>query len=292
MPNIQDYPKVEIDFSPITPPLKKMKDKTKIDVRYSVVSPFAFIHIYWDPKIYEVLYDIEEPVLDETENRHRLQIIVALRNMINFDAVVEKDNEKLLSYIDKKFKMIAFELGIDMSYESYKKIYYYLVRDFIGFNETDPLLRDYFVEDIECNGNETPVYIVHRIFRNLKTNLRFTDPDRLESFVEKLAQRCGKYISYASPILDASLPDGSRINATYTKDITTKGPTFTIRKFTKTPWTPPQLLSFRTLSPEMLAYLWILVQYKMNILIAGGTSSGKTSLLNAIAFFIPPKREL
>ena len=289
MPNIQDYPKVEIDFSPITPPLKKMKDKTKIDVRYSVVSPFAFIHIYWDPKIYEVLYDIEEPVLDETENRHRLQIIVALRNMINFDAVVEKDNEKLLSYIDKKFKMIAFELGIDMSYESYKKIYYYLVRDFIGFNETDPLLRDYFVEDIECNGNETPVYIVHRIFRNLKTNLRFTDPDRLESFVEKLAQRCGKYISYASPILDASLPDGSRINATYTKDITTKGPTFTIRKFTKTPWTPPQLLSFRTLSPEMLAYLWILVQYKMNILIAGGTSSGKTSLLNAIAFFIPPE---
>ncbi|MEK6841941.1 MAG: type II/IV secretion system ATPase subunit [Nanoarchaeota archaeon] len=289
MPNIQDYPKVEIDFSPITPPLKKMKDKTKIDVRYSVVSPFAFIHIYWDPKIYEVLYEIEEPVLDETENRHRLQIIVALRNMINFDAVVEKDNEKLLSYIDKKFKMIAFELGIDMSYESYKKIYYYLVRDFIGFNETDPLLRDYFVEDIECNGNETPVYIVHRIFRNLKTNLRFTDPDRLESFVEKLAQRCGKYISYASPILDASLPDGSRINATYTKDITTKGPTFTIRKFTKTPWTPPQLLSFRTLSPEMLAYLWILVQYKMNILIAGGTSSGKTSLLNAIAFFIPPE---
>jgi flagellar protein FlaI len=281
MVGIQNYPRVEVNFSPVVPPLKKVKDKTKIDVRYSVVSPFAFIHIYWDP--------IEEPLLDETESKHREQVITALRNMINFDAVVEKDNEKLLDYIDKKFKMIAFELGIEMSYESYKKIYYYLVRDFIGFNETDPLLRDYFVEDIECNGGETPVYIVHRIFRNLKTNLRFMDLDKLESFVEKLAQRCGKYISYANPILDASLPDGSRINATYTKDITTKGPTFTIRKFTKTPWTPPQLLSFRTLSPEMLAYLWILVQYKMNILIAGGTSSGKTSLLNAIAFFIPPE---
>ncbi|MBU2458742.1 MAG: type II/IV secretion system ATPase subunit, partial [Nanoarchaeota archaeon] len=80
-----------------------------------------------------------------------------------------------------------------------------------------------------------------------------------------------------------------RVNATYTEDITSRGPTFTIRKFTKTPWTPPQLIGFRTLSPEMLAYLWILVQYKMNLLITGGTSSGKTTLLNAIAFFIPPE---
>ena len=104
-----------------------------------------------------------------------------------------------------------------------------------------------------------------------------------------MAQRCGRYISYAKPILDGSLPDGSRVNATYTTDITSKGPTFTIRKFTKTPWTPPQLISFNTLSPEMLAYLWLLIEYKMNILIAGGTSSGKTTLLNAIGFFIPPE---
>src|SRR3989338_213531 len=221
MQGVQDYPRVPINFSPTVPPLKKEKDKTKIDVRYSVVSPFAFIHIHWDPKIYEVIYEIEEPVLDETEIKYKMQIIASLRDMINFDAIVEKDTEKLLDYIDGKFKMIAFELGINMSYETYKKIYYYLVRDFLGFNETDPLLRDYFVEDIECNGAETPVYIVHRVFRNLKTNLRFTDLDKLESFVEKLAQRCGKYISYASPILDASLPDGSRVNATYTKDITT-----------------------------------------------------------------------
>jgi len=85
------------------------------------------------------------------------------------------------------------------------------------------------------------------------------------------------------------LPDGSRVNATYTKDITSKGPTFTIRKFTKKPWTPIQLVGFNTLSPEMLAYLWILVQYKMNLLITGGTASGKTTLLNAVAFFIPPE---
>lgn len=286
---VQDYPMVQINFNPTVPPLRKVRDKTKIDVRYAVVSPFAFIHIHWDPKIYEVIYEIEEPMLDEAESKYREQIVAAMRDMINFDAVVEKNLQKLLEYIDKRFKMITFELGINISYETYKKIYYYLVRDFIGFNETDPLLRDYFIEDIECNGAGTPVYIVHRVFRNMKTNLIYRDSNKLENFVEKLAQRCGKYISYASPILDGSLPDGSRVNATYTKDITSKGPTFTIRKFTKTPWTPPQLLAFRTLSPEMLAYLWLLVQYKMNILITGGTSAGKTTLLNAVAFFIPPE---
>lgn len=289
MVGIQQYQRVAVNFNPTVPPLKKMKDKTKIDVRYAVIAPFAFIHVYWDPKIYEVVYEIEEPPLDETEKAYREQILIALREMVNFDTVIEKDTEKLLEYIDTRFKIVVFELGINMSYETYKKIYYYLIRDFLGFNEIDPLLKDYFVEDIECNGTDHPVYVVHRVFRNLKTNLIFRDMTRLESFVEKLAQRTGKYISYAAPILDGSLPDGSRVNATYTKDITSRGPTFTIRKFTKTPWTPPQLVAFRTLSPEMLAYLWLLVQYKMNILIAGGTSSGKTTLLNAIAFFIPPE---
>lgn len=289
MANIQEYKRVPINFAPAFPAMQKAKDKTKIDVRYAVISPFVYIHIYWDPKIYEVIYEIEEPILDDIEKMYRDQIVAALKDMINFDSIVEKDLDKLLEYIDKRFKIIAFELGINMSYETYKKIYYYLIRDFVGFNEIDPLLRDYFVEDIECNGTESPVYIVHRVFRNLKTNLYFKDVDKLENFVEKLAQRSGKYISYASPILDATLPDGSRVNATYTKDITSRGPTFTIRKFTKEPWTPPQLIAFKTMSPEMLAYLWILVQYKMNILIAGGTSSGKTTLLNAIAFFIPPE---
>lgn len=286
---IQSYDRVLIDFSPKIPPLKEIRDKTKINVRYCLISPFAYVHIYWNPVIYELVYEIEEPLLNEREIKEKEQIISAMREMINFDAIVEKEKETLLEYIDKRLKFLAVELGINLSYESYKKIYYYLCRDFMGFNEIEPLLRDYFVEDIECNGANSPIYIVHRIYRNIKSNIIFKDIDNLGSFVEKLAQRCGKYISYAKPILDGSLPDGSRVNATYTKDITSRGPTFTIRKFTKTPWTPPQLLLFNTLSPEMLAYLWILIQYKANILITGGTASGKTTMLNALAFFIPPE---
>jgi len=287
--SIKDYPRPKIDFNPIIPPLKRIKDKTKVDIRYCLIAPYVFAHIHWDPKIYEIIYEIEEPMLTKEEMKKKDEIVTAMNNMIDFETVVEKEKSKLLEYIDKRFKLLTIELGIELSYESYHKMFYYLCRDFMGFNETEPLLRDYFIEDIECNGANSSVYVVHRVYRNMKTSLIFTDIDKLQSFVEKLAQRCGKYISYAKPILDGSLPDGSRVNATYTKDITSKGPTFTIRKFTKTPWTPIQLISFGTLSPEILAYLWILVQYKMNILITGGTSSGKTTLLNAIAFFIPPE---
>ena len=287
--NIKDYPPVVVDFSQKIPPIKKQEDKRKIDVRYPLISPFAFAHIYWDEKEFEVAYDIEEPILNAQEIKQRTEIISAMKEIINFEEIVERDEKKLLAYLNQMYKVLVLELGMNMSYDSFKKIFYYVARDFIGFNEAEPLLRDYFVEDIECNGVGYPVYIVHRIFRNLKTNLIYKRIATLENFVEKLAQRSGKYVSYSNPILDASLPDGSRVNATYTKDITSRGPTFTIRKFTKTPWTPPQLLNFKTLSPEMLAYLWMIVQYKMSILIAGGTASGKTTLLNALAFFIPPE---
>jgi len=290
MPNpIEKYERIKIDFHPAVAPLHRLKDKTKVDIRYCVIAPFAFVHIYWDEKEYELAYDIEEPILNEEEKNYREQLNSAIKDLINFEEIIEKNEESLLKYIDKRLKILAVEFGMDIPYESYTKIYYYLCRDFIGMNEVEPMLMDYFVEDIECNGVNSPVYIIHRLYRNIKTNINFKDPDRLESLVEKLAQRCGRHISYADPILDGTLPDGSRVNATYTQDITSKGPTFTIRKFTTTPWTPTQLISFHTLSPEMMAYLWMLVQYKMNIFITGGTASGKTTLLNAVAFFIPPE---
>jgi len=286
---IQGYEKVEINFNPKIPKMKKILDKTKVNVRYSLIAPFAFAHIYWNKEISEIIYEVEEPELNEQEEIYRGELISAMKDMINFDTIVKKGTEHLLAYIDRMFKLLAIEFGMNISYESYKKIFYYLARDFIGFNQVEPLLRDYYVEDIECNGANARIYVVHRIYRNMQTNVIFKKISKLTSFTEKLAQRCGKYISYANPILDGSLPDGSRVNATYTTDVTSRGPTFTIRKFTKTPWTPPQLLEFKTLSPEMLSYLWLLTEHKMNLLIAGGTASGKTTLLNAVAFFISPE---
>ncbi len=281
--------KIQIDLSPHIPPLPRIRDKTQIDVRYSLISPYTSAHIYWKPEKSEVVYELEEPILGQTEKMILNRIEKAMRELINLNLIVERTTRARIEYIDKTARLLITELGMQITEDSYKKIFYYLFRDFTGLSEVEPLVRDYFIEDIECNGVNTPLYVVHRLYRNLRTNVAFKSIDKLAGFVEKLAQRCGRYVSYASPILDGTLADGSRVNATYTKDITSKGPTFTIRKFTKVPWTPTQLIALNTLSPEMLAYLWLLIQYKGNMLITGGTASGKTTLLNAIAFFIPPE---
>lgn len=280
---------IQINLNPPIPPLPRFRDKTKIDVRYILVAPYTCAHVYWNSDLHELMYSVEEPVLNYQEKNILEKVENAMMELININVAIDKSLEATTSYIDKTARLLIDELNMKVTTESYNKIFYYLFRDFIGFNEVDPLLRDYFIEDIECNGADTPIFVVHRIYRNLRTNIIFRDMDKLASFVEKLAQRSGRYVSYAQPLLDGTLPDGSRVNATYTKDISSRGPTFTIRKFTKIPWTPTQLIAMKTVSPEMLAYFWLLVENKSNILIAGGTASGKTTLLNALAFFIPPE---
>ncbi len=280
---------IQINLNPSIPALPKIADKTKINVRYALIPPYVSVHIYWNQKVGELIYEIEEPILTEKEETLLKGLETSLGEMININVLVQKTKESRIEYIDRTTRLLIEELDLKISEQTYKKIFYYLFRNFVGLNEIEPLMKDFFIEDIECNGVNTPVYIVHRLYRNMKANINYKSMDKLSSFIEKLAQRCGKYVSYASPLLDGALPDGSRVNATYTKDITSKGPTFTIRKFTKIPWTPIQLLNMGTLSPEMLAFFWILLDYKTNILISGGTASGKTTLLNAIAFFIPPE---
>jgi len=284
--------KIEINLNPTIPPLPKVEDKTKINVRYTLISPYVSVHIYWNKKEGELMYQIEEPPLNENEQSLLNTLELSLGEMININVLIQKTVESRIEYIDKTSRLLIEELDLQIDEESYRKIFYYLFRDFIGLNEIEPLMRDYFIEDVECNGINTPIYIVHRIYRNMKTNIKYESLEKISSFIEKLAQRCGKYVSYANPLLDGSLPDGSRVNATYTIDVTSRGPTFTIRKFTKIPWTPVQLINNGTISPEMLAYFWILLEYRSNILISGGTASGKTTLLNAIAFFIPPEMRI
>lgn len=280
---------MNINLSPSIPALPKFKDKKKINVRYLLVAPYASAHIYWNEKLGEVVYDVEEPLLRPFEKEALIKLEEAMMEVVNVNVAIDKTLEATSMYIDKTARLLIDELNLNISSDTYRKIFYYLFRDFVGFNEIDPILRDYFVEDVECNGVDTPVYVVHRVFRNIRTNIVYKDMEKLASFVEKMAQRAGRYVSYAQPLLDGTLPDGSRVNATYTKDVTSRGPTFTIRKFTKIPWTPTQLISMKAISPEMLAYFWILMEHKSSIIIAGGTASGKTTLLNALAFFIPPE---
>ncbi|MBI5148700.1 Flp pilus assembly complex ATPase component TadA [Candidatus Pacearchaeota archaeon] len=223
---VEEVEKIEINLSPVVPSLPRFKDKTQIDVRYMLISPYVSAHIYWNKELSEVAYEIEEPMLTELEKQQLEKLEKGMRELINVNLLVEKNVDAILEYINKTAKLLASELGLKMTKDTYKKLFYYIFRDFVGLNEIEPFLRDYFIEDIECNGVDTPIYIIHRVYRNLRTNIAFHNIDNLASFVEKLAQRCGRYISYATPLLDGTLPDGSRVNATYTADITSRGPTF------------------------------------------------------------------
>jgi flagellar protein FlaI len=148
-------------------------------------------------------------------------------------------------------------------------------------------MNDPNIEDVSCDGSEVPIFLYHRKHGSLRSNLQFENEDELSAFVVRLSQKCGKHISIANPMLDATMPDGSRIQMTLSDEVTTKGSTFTIRKFRENPFSPADLIEFNTMSSEMVAYLWIAVENNINALFAGGTASGKTSALNAIALFIP-----
>ena len=268
--------------------LPSLKDKTKIDVRYPLIPPYSYAHIFWDEPNKELAYNIEEPQLKESEIEILRLIMLALEEMINISLVKIENVNQVIQYLERNVQAILVELGAKISKETYLKLMYYIFRNSVGLNRIEPLLRDYYIEDIECNGINFPIYIVHRKYENMRSNVLFTDMQEITDFVEKLAQKCGRYVSYAKPLLDGTLPDGSRVNATYSEDVTTRGPTFTIRKFTKEPWTPIHMIQFKSASAQVFAYLWMAIEHKFNFMCVGETASGKTTMLNAMLSFIPP----
>ncbi len=282
----------KIESNPHIPIMPDFDDKKLINIRYPLISPYAYAHIHWSEEHKELIYEVEEPLLTKEESDILSFLSSGIKELINISFIGVKEGETVIRYLEKNINVLLSELNISISRDTYLRLMYYIYRDFIGLNEIEPFLSDYFIEDIVCNGTNSPIYIIHRKYRNLRSNILYGTEDKLSNLVEKLAQKSGKYISYASPLLDASLPDGSRVNAVYASDVTARGPSFTIRKFTKEPWTPIKLMELRTLSPEVLAFLWILTEYESNIMIIGGTASGKTTLLNALAFFIPPQSRI
>ena len=293
---LPEMPEKEATIFKIEPPgeLPDFPDmkKEQVNFKYPLIAPYAYAHIFWDENKKELLYRVEEPNLDKEEKRILVILEEGIKELVNISFLGMKKQGNVIEYLEKNVKVLLNELRITLARDSYLKLMYYIYRDFVGLGKVEPLMNDYFIEDIECNGAGYPIYIVHRRYRNLRTNVLFKEIKFLASFVEKLAERAGQYVSYATPLLDGALPDGSRVNATFTEDVSSRGPTFTIRKFTKTPWAPPHLIDFGTISPEILAYLWMLIEYEKNIMIIGGTGSGKTTLLNALTFFIPPSSRI
>jgi flagellar protein FlaI len=272
--------------------LPKFDDITKTDVTYSVLEPFAYVNIKWDDSQKILLYNVIEPELSEEEKKILEKISKALIELVEVGLEEIKEETKAIEYVKKNVDKILKDLGIKLSASSYLKIMYYIYRNFVGYNEIHVILNDPYIEDISCDGVNIPVYVIHRKYGSLKTNVSFIDAESLRKFIVKLAERSGRYVSYAEPILDATLPDGSRVAATIASDVATRGGTFTIRKFTEKPFSPIEQLELKTANEEILAYIWYMLEHRASMLVVGGTATGKTSFLNSICMFIKPEAKI
>lgn len=271
-------------------------DDIEVEV-YAVKAPHMHVQIIRNKRTHDVTYHAIEPRLDHNENLLLNFIESTMVDVLELqpDDLYTEDWE---NYIRDKFEQVLADYTVDLgknkeqAAESKQRLLYYVLRDFIGEGPIDILMRDPMIEDISCDGPHEPIFVYHRKHESVTTTIRFRDHEHLDSFVIRMAQRAGKHISIAEPILDATMRDGSRLQATLSKEVSTFGSTFTIRKFREVPFTPLDLVRFGTMSPSMLAYLWMVIQYHMSCMYAGGTASGKTTAINAIMLFIPPQQKV
>lgn len=272
--------------------LPELKGIQNTNITYPLIAPFAYARISWNEEEQTLIYKINQPELNEEEKELLSIITKGLTKTLEMNINTLKERESLLNYIQGKTNSIIKEYGTILKPGQYTRLMYYIYINFVGLNELEPLMHDSYIEDVGCDGINVPLYVTHKKYGNIKTNIRFNKKEQLQEFVTKLAERCGKYISYAEPILDGTLPDGSRVNATLASDVTTRGPTFSIRKFRKIPYSIIDLMRLKTATSEEFAYIWYIIEHKSNILICGGTGAGKTSFLNAIVSFIPPEDKI
>ncbi len=274
------------------PELPRPKNLKDVNVTYPLIEGYVLVRVVWDKEEKILKYEVLEPSLSEEERKLLSEISENLMELIEVSPSLIKEEKRMLEYLREKVVKIIEDLGLDIGFEAYEKLMYFVYRDFVGMGKIEPLMLDPFIEDISCDGINVPVYIVHRVYGSLKTNVVFETSEELSRTIIKMAEKCGRYVSYAEPILEGTLPDGSRVSATLAPDVATKGGAFTIRKFREKPFSPIDQMELGTASAEVLAYFWEIIEHKLSILVIGGTASGKTSFLNALCMFIPREAKI
>ena len=255
---------------------------------YPLNPPFAYATIVQE-RDGTMRYEVKEPTLSKVE----AETLEYIKGLLLEEFVLPTDElrsrELVSRYLRNQIldKVRRYNITLPKK-DSLDRILYYIERDFVGYGKIDAIMRDHLIEDISADGGEIPLYVWHREYESIPTNVIFGSNDELDSFVVRLAYKAGKHISVAKPLLDASLPDGSRLQLTYSKEVTRRGSTFTIRKFRADPLTVVDLIQFNTLSADMASFLWYLIENRVSVLVAGGIASGKTTTLNCLATFIKP----
>jgi archaeal flagellar protein FlaI len=250
--------------------------------QYWVAEPYSWVRIE-RVRNEGFTYIVAEPALSRKEKTILMETIAHLRDIIIYDNTEKSRNECIdpvaVATIIRQFDPEITEDRVEI-------LIYYIKRDLSGYGPLEVLMRDPALEDLSCNGRDLPVFVFHRTYGSLPTSISFTDGE-LNQFVLKLAQKANKQMSLSNPMVDATLPDGARIQITYSEVVSTRGSSFTIRKFRADPMTPLDLIRFGTYDAKTLAFLWLAIEHRKSLLVVGGTASGKTSMMNAVSLFIP-----
>jgi archaeal flagellar protein FlaI len=257
----------------------------------AVNPPYSYSRVSYSDRTKEYLYEVIEPQLTAHERSLVLHLKSTLNQILGSESGNLSTSDKR-SYLRGEVEEYFRSRGVTLSPLSTERVVYYVLRDFVGYGPVDALILDPEVEDISCDGVDVPLFIFHGKYESVKTNVVFADEDSLNSFIVMLGQRCGKSVSVSAPILDGTTPEGHRVQATYGREVTTRGASFTIRRFKERPFTPVDLVLMGSASEEMVAYFWLAAEQGESLIICGGPAAGKTSTLNAIALFIPPTSKI
>ncbi len=255
--------------------------------QYWVSEPFAYVTIAQEG-VERFRYTVTEPALTGKEMIVLQETYARLRDLVIYDTS-EKDRER--KFQPEFVNTIIRQFDPDVTDEQLRILNYYLSRDLAGYGSLDPIMKDPDIEDISCNGYDLPVFVFNRAYGSLPTNIIFTK-ETINQFVLKLAQKANKQVSLSNPLVDATLPDGARIQITYSDVVSTRGSSFTIRRFRAEPMTPLDLVRYGTYNAETLAFLWLAIEHRKSLIVAGGTASGKTSTMNAVSLFIPQNAKI
>ena len=254
---------------------------------YPLKPPFSYAWIFQDESEGSYLYAVDELVMtkEERESYNRLT------NIFEYELKSPWPDETLQESFQRQLPSILAEHQSALegtNQVGLRKVLYHLERDLIGYGKIDALFCDPLIEDISCLGIDKPVFLYHRKYENARTNITFTDEVELDDFVTRIVHRQGKHVSIAHPIVDLTLPRKHRLAVSFGKETTPAGTSFTIRKFREDPITIVDLITNETIDESIAAYLWMLMENKMSVMIVGSTGAGKTTALNAIACLIKP----
>jgi flagellar protein FlaI len=240
------------------------------------------------------VYEVTTPGLGEATKILMISLRQSLLSMVPIDPTRIEDKE----YIDELMHRyqdaseIVIERYLPGSSEETKKVLIaYVINVMLGLGDLEAPLADENLEEVAVNTSKEPVWVYHKKFGWCKTNLMINQEDLIYDDAEQIGRRVGRQITSLEPLMDAELPDGSRVNATL-YPISQKGNTITIRKFGKNPWTMTAMIANHTLSAEMASLVWLCIENEISLLISGGTASGKTSFLNAMSIFMPANRRI